>query len=443
MGTRLLPIVSAVLVVCVVGPAAGTESERIIVRKSPIRKALVAVPDFTEDGRIVGTALSKELSEALRFDLDNSGHYRVVADARGVADAQRRDIEGGQVLLPNWRGLDAEIVFKVDVRRSGAKLVIRCLANESNTGKLVLNRTVKGLEENARRLVHALSDEIVKVLVGAEGIARTQIAFIKDNPDGGRDLYLVDYDGHNLRRVTRDGGVAVSPDWSPDAGQVYYTSMHKGEPYLYRIDLARGKRMAVATYPGLNYAAAVSPDGKKLAVVLSKSGTPDIYTMDADGANLQRLTRSVGRLSTCPVWSHDGRRLAYVSNVHGGPQLYVMRTDGSGQRRLLAGYVEMTSLDWSPAAATSDLLVFSARTHGRRQLFVADVKKNIVKQLTFDPADHEDPNFAPDGRHIVYVREPRSSAADLCILDVFDPKPVRVTGFDGNEFYPAWSPAGY
>jgi len=441
MRTRLL----ALLVVVLFGaaPAPAADHDRLIVRKSAVRKALVAVPDFTEDGRIVGTALSKELSEALRFDLDNSGHYRVVADAQGVAEAQRRDVEGNLVVLPNWRGLDAELVFKADVRRSGGKLVVWCSAYETNTGKLVLKRTVKGVEENGRRLVHALSDEIVKVLVGADGIARTQIAFIKDNADGGRDLYLVDYDGHNLRRVTRDGGVAVSPDWSPAAAQIYYTSMHKGEPYLYRIDLARSKRIAVATYPGLNYAAAASPDGTKLAIVLSKSGTPDIYTMDADGGNLKRLTRSIGQLSTCPVWSHDGRRIAYVSNVSGGPQLYVMRADGSGQRRLLSGYVEMTSLDWSPAAATGDLIVFSARTHGRRQLFVADVKKNVVTQLTTDPADHEDPNFAPDGRHIIYVCEPRSGAADLYMLDVFDPKPVRITSFEGSEFYPAWSPAGY
>jgi TolB protein len=441
MRTGLLTLLVVALIGAASAPAA--EHERLVVRKSAVRKARVAVPDVTEDGRIVGSRLSQELSEALRFDLDNSGYYRVVPDARGVAEAQRRDVESGKVLLPNWRELDAELVFKTDVRRSGAKLAIRCLAYESNTGKLVLKRTVQGPEESGRRLIHALSDEIVKVLVGAEGIARTQIAFIKDNPGGGRDLYLVDYDGHNLRRVTRDGGVAVSPDWSPDAKQIYYTSMHKGEPYLYRIDLAHSKRIAVATYPGLNYAAAVSPDGTTLAVVLSKSGTPDVYTMDANGGNLKRLTRSVGQLSTCPVWSHDGRRIAYVSTVSGGPQLYVMRADGSGQRRLLKGYVEMTSLDWSPAAETGHLIVFSARTHGRRQLFAADVKKNVVTQLTFDPANHEDPNFAPDGRHIVYVREPRSGAADLYMLDVFDPKPVRITQTDGSEFYPAWSPAGY
>jgi len=422
-------------------PAAA--SDVIVIRKGTVEKAVVAVPDVTEESRIVTSGLAAELSDALRFDLDNSGYYRVVADRPGVAAAQRRDVESGKVLLPNWRALNAALIFKTDYRLAGETLIITCHAYETNRGKLVLSRKVKGAERDRRRLVHHLSDDIVKALVGAKGIATTRIAFIKDNPDGGKDLYAVDYDGHNLRRITRDGAVAVSPDWSPDGKQIYYTSTHKGEPHLYRVDLAKHERVAVATYPGLNYAAAVSPNGRRLAVVLSVTGTPDIFTMDADGENLKRLTRSVGKLSTCPVWSHDGRRIAYVTSVHGGPQLYAMQADGSRQQRLLPGYRHMSSLDWSPAAATRNLVVFSALVGGRFQLFAADLGRDVVKQLTDDAANHQDPNFAPDGRHIIYVRETRYGAADLYMLDVFDPKPVRITTFEGNEFYPAWSPAGY
>jgi len=415
----------------------------LVVRKGVIQKALVAAPDFTENGRLAGSGLSSELGGTLRFDLDNCGYYSVVKDTQGVAKAQRRDIESAKVQLAAWRVLGAELVFKADSKRLGEKLILRCTVYEVNTGKVVLRRTVKGSARDGRRLVHHLSDEIVKVLVGATGIATTRITFIKDNADGGKDLYLVDYDGHNLRRVTRDSDVAVSPDWSPDGKTIYYTSTHKGDPHLYRIDLARKQRAPVATFPGLNYAAAVSPTGRQLALVLSKSGTPDIYTMGTDGKRLVRLTKSIGRLSTCPVWSYDGRRIAYVSSVAGGPQLYAMDADGTRQRRLVKGYRQMTSLDWSPAKQTRDLIVFSARIRGRRQLFAADLAQDVVRQLTFDAANHEDPNFAPDGRHIVYVREARLGAADLYMLDVFAPKPVRITNFEGNEFYPAWSPVGY
>jgi len=408
-----------------------------------LKKATIAVPDGTENGRIVTSKLAAELSDALRFDLDNSGHYNVIADTQGVAAAQRRDVQSNKILLPNWRALDAALVFKTDFRLAGDTLVIRCEAYETNTGKRVLSRKVKGAERDRRRLVHALSNEIVKILVGADGIATTRIAFIKQNPDGGKDLYLVDYDGRNLQRITRDKTVAVSPDWSPDGKHIYYTSTHKGDPHLYRVDLRKRQRVPVATYPGLNYAAAVSPDGRRLAVVLSCTGTPDIYTMDTAGKNLVRLTKSIGKLSTCPVWSHDGRRIAYVTSLHGDPQLYTMRADGTRQQRLLTGYRSMSSLDWSPAAATADLIVFSALAGGRFQLFAADLRRDVVRQLTFDAANHQDPNFAPDGRHIVYVREARYGAADLYMLDVFDPKPVRITSFAGNEFYPAWSPAGY
>jgi TolB protein len=443
MRTGLLLTLFIVAITCIAAGAAAQE-ERLVIRKGVITKALIAVPDLTEDGRIANSPLSTELSKALRFDLENCGYYKTIADAPGVAAAQGRDVEGGTVFLSNWRALGAELVFKADLRRTGSNLIVGCAAFELETGKRVLSRQVKGDERDARRLVHYLSNAIVKALIGVEGIATTRIAFIKDNAEGGgKDLYMVDYDGYDLKRVTRDAMVAVSPDWSPDGRQIYYTSTHKGEPYLYCIDLRKQQRVSVAAFPGLNYAVAVSPNGKKLALVLSKSGTPDIYTMDADGANLVRLTRTIGNLSTCPVWSPDGRRIAYVSSAAGGPQLYVMQADGSGQRQLLKGYRQMSSLDWSPAARTADRIVFSALEGGRYQLFAADLGDNVVKQLTFDAANHQDPNFAPDGRHIVYVREASYGAADLYILDVFDPTPVQITSFSGNEFYPVWSPTGY
>jgi TolB protein len=432
MGTRLLSILCLVMLVCLPRPGHGAR-DVIVVEKRQLEKAKIAVLDFTEDERPVKTALSRELTNALRFDLNNCGYYDVIDDPGDT----------GTTNIKYWRGLDVAILFQADLSRDGDSLTVRVQAQDTGTGRVLISRRAKGPVDARRRLLHTLSDDLLKTLVGVDGIARTQIAFIKENSEGGKDLYLIDYDGYNLRRVTKDRGVAVSPDWSPDGESIYYTSLHKGDPDLYRIDLKRGQRFAVASYPGLNYAAAVSPDGKKLALVLSRSGTPDIYTMGTDGKDLVRLTHSVGRLSTCPVWSHDGRRIAYVSDVQGGPQLYVMNADGTDQHRLLTGYREMTSLDWSPSAKTADLICFSAKVQNRRQIFVADLKRDVVKQLTYDAANHEDPNFAPDGRHIVYVREPRSGAMDLYLLDVFDPKPVQITSFPGNESYPAWSPAGY
>ena len=265
MGARLGHSIVAILAVCIAASAGATEE--LIVRKGVGEKAEVAVPDFTEDGRIANSSLGKELSEALRFDLDNCGYYSVITNRGGVANAQRRDVERGKVLLPNWRGLDARLVFKADLRRTGGKLVITCYAYETARGKLVLSRKVKGAEADGRRLVHTLSNEIVKTLVGVTGFARTRIAFIKDNPGRGKDLYLVDYDGHNLRRVTRDGQVAISPDWAPNGRQIYYTSTHKGGPHVYRVDLDKSERVPTARFPGLNYAVAVSPNGRRLAAV--------------------------------------------------------------------------------------------------------------------------------------------------------------------------------
>src|SRR5207249_10001969 len=91
-----------------------------------------------------------------------------------------------------------------------------------------------------------------------------------------------------------------------------YTSYKAGNPDIYVHDLQSGTRRAFARYPGLNAGAAPSPDGRRVALVLSKGGSPDIYVCDADGSNLKPLTRT-REAESSPCWSPDGRTICFSS----------------------------------------------------------------------------------------------------------------------------------
>ena len=75
-----------------------------------------------------------------------------------------------------------------------------------------------------------------------------------------------------------------------------------------------------------------------------RESNPEIYVMNADGSNLQRLTDNAGD-DTDPDWSPDGRRIVFVSNRDGNDELYLMNADGSDPRRLT--YEKAN--DWQPA----------------------------------------------------------------------------------------------
>ncbi len=78
---------------------------------------------------------------------------------------------------------------------------------------------------------------------------------------------------------------------------------------VYVHTLATSARVPVANYKGNNSAPAWSPDGSMLAIVLTRDGLSQIYTISADGSNLRRVTRSPGHRHRTATFTPDGRSI--------------------------------------------------------------------------------------------------------------------------------------
>jgi len=414
---RTIPIAVLIAVSLLSSESWGTE-HRILITGEARQKTRVAVPGFTRSGKPDTSALTETLSETLRFDLDHSGFFTTLPDSK-----------------------QAEVFIKADYIVSGNDITTECYVYEVAGNKALFGRRLSGRADQARRVVHRMADIIVKEMTGTEGIASTRIAFVADNGSRNKNICLVDYDGKNFAELTHDRTLSLAPDWSPNGKSIYYTTYLHGYPRVCAIELASGRRWLVSSYPGLNTFPAISPRGNEMALTLSKDGCVEIYSASLDGSNPRRLTKSQGGLASSPCWSPNGTQIAFVSNRGGGAQIYAMNTDGSNVRRLLSGFSYVTSVDWSPR---DNKIAFSSRYQGALQIFVFDLDRRVVKQVTFDSASHENPSFAPNGIHIVYVAT-SGYESDLYIVDTGDleSRPFRLTSVKGSETYPSWSPVGY
>lgn len=381
---------------------------QVIVRKSAISIA-TSLPPFTGND----ATLAHNVTQILSSDLTRSGWFSIVAPGSG------------------------EINIVGTANRSGAGFVINVeiFSRGGSAGRVYVKRFTGASNGELRQVVHALADDIVEEVAKQKGIAQTKIAFIS-NRTGQKELYVMDYDGHNIRQITRDGTISGRPRWSPDRRKIVYLSYKSRFPDLYVIELASGVRRRVASYPGLNTGGAFSPTGNDIAAILSKDGNPELYLLGAGGGQLRRLTVTKGGESS-PTWSPDGSRIAFSYDGFGYPNICVIGANGGAMTRLTAGGY-YTEPDWSP---TGNLIACVGRAAGGKfQIFVFDPRspQGTLKQMTNDGADNEDPTWAPDGRHIVFSKT-SGHKSRLYVLDVLTGNATNLGLNLSDCIEPAWS----
>jgi TolB protein len=293
---------------------------------------------------------------------------------------------------------------------------------------LLLNNQYQG--SSLRSQAHAFADDIVEKLTGRKGISRYKIAF---KVDTGRtsEIYVADFDGHNATQVTRDGSIVAAPCWVPGRRALFYTSYRLGNPDIYSHDLQSLERAIVARYSGLNTSAAVSPDGRRVAMIISKEGSPDLYVANADGTHLKQLTRTKEDESS-PCWSPDGRTLCVVSRQSGRAALYLIGADGGELRRLRTdGAINTTEPDWSPDGKS---IVFTAQMGGF-QLFTVPAGGG---EAVSTGAAGEDPSWAANSRNVIFARRV-SGRRVLSVLDVPSKQVKDIARLTGSCSQPSWA----
>jgi Tol biopolymer transport system component len=241
-----------------------------------------------------------------------------------------------------------------------------------------------------------------------------------------------------------------TPAWSPDGGAIAFVSNRDGNPEIYVMN-ANGSELQRLTQETLRDGGpAWSPDGRKIAFERWVDHHPDIYVMNADGSGQRSLTTGSG-IDVLPVWSPDGRKIAFVRRVAFGGQprpsgppgfhivfrnyLYVVNADGGGLRMLTRDQAHDLLLPpvWSPNGRTIRL--------GRT---VVNADGNGL--LTLPRSIPASGVWSPDRRKIAFVSfsqtGPPPPNYDVYVVNADGSGLRRLTRNPAYDSNPLWSPGG-
>ena len=205
--------------------------------------------------------------------------------------------------------------------------------------------------------------------------AQAQIAFAS-NRDGDYEIYVMNINGKNLRRLTNNHHLDHSPSWSPDGKCIVFSSNRDRNREIYVMDADGGNQLNLTNNPQGDYSPSWSPDGERIVFTSDR----EIYVIDADGGNQRKLGQNDENdvKDYSPSWSPDGKRIVFSSerdghfvDDHGNitNEIYVMDADGGNQQRLTENRREDWYPSWSPDGRR---IAFSSERDGSAEIYVMD-----------------------------------------------------------------------
>ncbi|MGH8018480.1 MAG: biopolymer transporter Tol [Opitutaceae bacterium] len=285
-----------------------------------------------------------------------------------------------------------------------------------------------------RNALFRAADAAVARLTGAPGFFAGRLTFVSEQT-GASEIYTSDLFFGDMLKLTSDRSQCVMPRWSPDGRKIVYTGYFKsGFPDIYIIDTVARQRNVFVSVKGTNTGARFSPDGSRVAMILSGEGNPEVYVANAQGRGIRRLTRT-RNIEATPSWSSDGSRLVVASDAlaTGKPQLYLLSANGGSLQRVptnISGYC--AEPDWNHA--NPDLVAFTAATGKQFQIAIYSISKREAKIVTQGATDGIEPCWTNDGRHLVYT----SRTAGRQRVMLLDAKTGRSTALSSSNLGKAY-----
>lgn len=434
---RLIAFVFALFALLGLAPCAqgqGLEIPIVNGREAAIPIAIVpfswesvAMPDETTIDQIV------------RADLNRTGQFRSPPKDRIPAlPARAADVNYAQ-----WKQNQQDYILIGRIQSTeGGAFRVEFELHDILKGRALLTQSLPVRPGEFRMVSHQIADIVYEKILGVRGAFHTRIAYVtaKRLPNKGYEYAIVvaDWDGFHPVRVVSHSEPFLSPTWSPDGKSLAYVSFERpAGPAIFIHNLATQSRSVLTSYKGINGAPVFSPDGKSLALTLSRSGNPEIYTLNLASNSLTQLTKHFS-IDTEAAWMPGGNSLMFTSDRAGKPQIYTLPVGGGTPQR-----VSSVGEYNSRVNVSSDGRLL-AMVHGNRNVYriaVLDRERGgagAVRLISPGPMD-ESPTFAPNASMILYAAR-EGNRGVLYAAPVDGSVRYRLANPDGDIREPSWGP---
>jgi TolB protein len=341
--------------------------------------------------------------------------------------------------FPDWRAINAQaLVTGRMTRQNDGRLKAEFRLWDVVAGQQLAGQQYFTTPDNWRRIAHIISDAIYERLTGEKGYFDSRVVFVDETGPAERRikrLAIMDQDGANVRYLTRGDDLVLTPRFSPSTQEITYMAYGQGDPRVYLLNIETNQREIVGNFPGMSFSPRFSPDGQRVIMSLQEGGNSNIFVMDLRSKAMTRLTDTPA-IDTAPSYSPNATQICFESDRGGKPQIYIMGASGGAAHRISFGDGSYSTPVWSPRG---DYIAFTRQSGGKFAIGVMKPDGSGERVLT-EGFHNEGPTFAPNGRVIMFFRDPGGNAGpSLLTVDISGRNEQRVpTPSFASD--PAWSP---
>lgn len=378
---------------------------------------------------------SKQIQTTLTNDFLFMDQFKILPTSTFIEEGSA-GVAVGTFKMSDWSGIGTEFLVKAALKSQEGQLVLEGFVYEVKSGQQILARRYVGDRKDHKVIARTFGNNIMEALTGLPGIFLTKIAMSCDR-SGKKEIYVMDFDGTNVKQVTRHRSIAFAPAWNPDGTKLAYSLYTRRRDNnknidLYEFNFSNNKVKLLSDRKGINSGAFYHPKDNSIALTMSFLGNPEIFLLE--GSKVTRLTKSFG-FDVDPAFSPDGSKIAFVSSRSGMPMVYAMNMDGSKVQRLTyAGKYNATPA-WSP---TNQKIAFSGWVDGIFDVFIMNPDGTHIERLTKGMGNNEDPYFSPDGNFIVFSSN-RAGGKNIYVMNMDGSYVKRLTFGLGQCVAPKWS----
>lgn len=307
-----------------------------------------------------------------------------------------------------------------------------------------------------RSSAHQIADSLYRSITGKPSIFNSKIFFLSDRTskkDIEKELYIMDFDGRRVDKLTNFNSVVLSPSISSDNSQILFSVIASKKVYsgkkvnviknidLKVFDLKTKKFETISDRPGINSGAIFGGSPEIVYLTLTFSGNADIYELNTTTKKMRKVTSHYSD-DVDPSLNRDGTLMTFLSNRPGKAHIYTMdprETEKNVKRISFVGKFNATPR-FSPDGKE---IVFSSWVDGSFDLYRIGADGNNLVRLTKDFGSNEEPAYSPDGEFIIFTSKriisKGKAVQDVYIMNREGEILGQLTKDFGRTFSPKWT----